>query len=137
MTWLIDKLSRRIMFMQQDQEAALDGSYTQKYKALGKVWAGLEPVSASSAAYVRGVQINDTPTHKFTVRKSIPMGVATAEVGGFVKSDNFFFLLSTHNPQTGRLFRILGAANNAEQDEYIEGLAKEMGVLDVSRGVMV
>ena len=123
--------------MQQEQESASDGSYTQKYKALGKVWAGLEPISASAAAYVRGVQINDAPTHKFTVRKSIPMGVATSEVGGYVKADNFIFLLSTHNPQTGRLFRILGAANSMEQDEFIEGLAKEMGVLDTSRGVMV
>ena len=123
--------------MQQDQAAATDGSYTQKYKVLAKCWAGLEPISSTAAAYIRGVQINDNPTHKFTVRKSIPQGVATSETGGFVKSDNFIFLLSTHAGTTGRLFRILAAANNMEQDEFIEIVAKEMGVFDTSRGLMV
>ena len=123
--------------MQQDQTAATDGSYTQKYTPIGKVWAGVEPISSTAAAYIRGVQINDNPTHKFTVRKSIPQGVATAEVGGFVKADNFIFLLSVHAGTIGRLFRILAAANNLEQDEFIEIIAKEMGVFDSSRGLML
>lgn len=131
MTWLVDRLNRRVQFMEQVQEPnATTGGYTQKYRVLSKVWSGCEPVGTSAAAYVRGVQINDAPTHKFTVRRSIPQGVATAEVGGHVKSDNFIYLLSTHQPQSGRLFRILTASNNLEQDEYIEVLAKEMGVLD-------
>jgi hypothetical protein len=123
--------------MQQEQLDATDGSYTQKYKALAKVWAGVDPISASAAAYIRGVQINDSPTHKFTVRRSVPMGVATAEVGGFVKADNFIFLLSSNPGTVGRLFRILAAANNMEQDEFIEIMAKEMGTFDTSRGLLV
>lgn len=136
MTWLVDKLSRRIEFMQQEQTAASDGSYTQQYKVLAKVWAGCEPLSANAAKYIRGVQVEDGPTHKFTVRRSIPMGVDVYGTG-FVKADNFIFLLSTHQGTIGRLFRILTAANNMEQDEFIEVIAKEMGSFDTSRGVMV
>ena len=137
MTWLVDRLSRRIEFMTQEQTPATDGSYTQQYKVLGKVWAGFEPLSANAAKYIRGVQTEDGPTHKVTVRRSIPMGVATVEQGGYVKGDNFIFLLSVHQGTIGRLFRILTAMNNLEQDEYLEVIVKEMGLFDTSRGVMV
>ena len=137
MTWLVDKLSRRIQFLQQEQIPQSDGGYKQAYKKFGKVWASLEPISPGTAKYIRGVQVSDEATHKFVVRKSVPMGVCTAEIGGYVKADNFFVLLSTHSPQTGRMFRILGASNNMEQDEYIQGVAKEVGVIDTERGVIV
>lgn len=138
MTFLVDILSRRVEFMSQDQEPNSDGGYTQKYKKLaGAVWAGCKPLSASTASYIRSVQTGDAPTHLFTVRRSVPMGVATGEEGGVVKSDNFIFLLTSNSGTTGRLFRILTSQNVGEMDEYIEIMSKEMGQFDTSRGQLV
>ena len=123
--------------MTQEQTPNSDGGYTQQYKNLAEVWAGVDPISASAAKYIRSVQIGDAPTHKITVRRSLPMGVATAEAGGFVKADNFIFLLSTTKGTIGRLFRIDAAQNVGELDEYLEVMVKEMGQFDTSRGVMV
>lgn len=136
MTWLVNRLNRRILFLSQIQTPNAAGGAEQQYKQLAKVWAGCEPVGGSAGSYVRNVQIEDAPTHKFTVRRSIPMGVDMYDTG-MVKSDNFVFLLSTHTPTTGRLFRILHPTNVGEADEYIEFLAKEMGQIDAQRSIVI
>lgn len=135
MTWLINELNRRIMFLEQVQEPQADGSMRQGYRQLLKVWASVKPVSTSAASYVRNVQVGDSPTHQFKVRRSVPAGVDTYG-DGVLKSTNFVFLLTTASPMQGRLFRILTAANVDESDECIQFLAKEMGQLDVQRSII-
>ena len=135
MAWLVNKLNRRILFLAQVQTPNAAGGATQTYRQLAKVWAGVEPVGASAASYVRNVQVEDAPTHKFTVRRSVPMGVDIYGTG-FVTSTNFVYLLSGNTPTTGRLFRILTAVNVGENDESIEFLAKEMGQLDTQRSIV-
>lgn len=135
MTWLVNKLNRRILFLAQVQTPNEAGGATQTYTQLARVWAGVEPVGTSAASYVRNVQVEDAPTHKFTVRRSIPMGVDTYDTG-FVKSTNFVFLLGSASSTVGRLFRILTAVNVGENDESIEFLAKEMGQLDSQKGIV-
>jgi hypothetical protein len=135
MTWLASQLSRRILFLVPTQTPNAAGGLTQTYKQLARVWAGVKPVSMSAGSYVRNVQIGDAPTHEFTVRRSIPMGVDTYGTG-FVKADNFVFLLSSATPTVGRLFRILSAANVDEIDESIKFLAKEIGQLDAQKGIV-
>ena len=121
--------------MEQVQDPTATGGLAQTYKQLARVWAACEPTGTSAASYVRNVQVGDAPTHKFTVRRSRPMGVDTYGTG-VVKAENFVFLLSGQTPTVGRLFRILSAANAGEADEYIEFLAKEMGLLDTQRGIV-
>lgn len=135
MTWLVTTLNRRILFLKQQQDPNTAGGLTQTYKQLARVWAGIKEVGTSAGSFVRNVQVDDAPTHKFTVRRSIPMGVDTYGTG-FVKATNFVFLLSSNTPTVGRLFRILSAANVGESDEYIEFLAKEMGMLDTQKGIV-
>jgi len=135
MAHLINKLNRRIQFLEQVQDPAADGSLTQTYKQVAVCWAGLEPVGTSAASYVRNVQVGDAPTHKFTVRRNTRAGVDVYGEG-VVKSTNFVFLLMTSSPAVGRLFRILTAANVGETDESLEFLAKEMGQLDAQRGII-
>jgi head-tail adaptor len=137
MTWLSARLNRRIQFMQQTQVPVDDGGIRQTYEVIvPKVWAGMVPVSVSAGSYVRNVQVADAPTHKFTVRKNKTAGV-DIHGDGAVKTDHFVFLLSVNAQTTGRLFRILTAMNVEEKDEYIEFLAKEMGTLDTTRGVLI
>lgn len=135
MTWLSAKLNRRIQFMKQEQEASSTGGFKQTYKVLEIVWAGIEPISISAAAYVRNVQIEDVPTHKFTVRKNRPANIDIYG-DGVVKANYYVFLLNSNIPMTGRLFKILTAMNVDEQDEQIQFLAKEMGMLDTLTGVI-
>jgi len=136
MTWLSDKLSRRIQFMRGEQIPNAAGGSTQTYKPLVKVWAGVAQISESAAAaYIRNVQIKDTPTHKFTVRYCLMIGM-TSEGGGYIRADNFIFLLSRNSDSVGRLFKIITARNVREADEYVEILAKEMGQLDTLKGVV-
>jgi len=86
MTWLSDKLSRRIQFMRGEQIPNAAGGSTQTYKPLVKVWAGVAQISESAAAaYIRNVQIKDTPTHKFTVRYCLMIGM-TSEGGGYIRA---------------------------------------------------
>lgn len=133
--WLVDKLNRRILFLAPVQTPNAAGGATQTYKQLAKVWAGFEPVSTSAGSYVRNVQVEDAPTHKFLVRRSVPQGVDIYGTG-FVKSDNFVFVLTNSATSEGRLFRILSASNSKEIDESIEFLAKEIGMLDGQRGII-
>lgn len=135
MTWLSAKLNKRIQIMKQEQEASSTGGFKQTYKSLEIIWAGIEPVSVSAAAYVRNVQIEDAPTHKFTVRKNKAANIDIYGEG-IVRADYYVFLLNTNIPTTGRLFKILTAMNVDEQDEQIQFLAKEMGMLDVLTGVI-
>lgn len=135
MALLINKLNRRILFLEQAQDPSAAGGMKQTYKQLHRCWAGCEPVGTSAASYVRNVQVGDAPTHKFTVRRSLPAGVDVYG-DGVVKASNFVFMLSGNSPTSGRLFRILSAANKDEADESIEFLAKEMGALDAQRGII-
>lgn len=135
MTWFASKLNRRILFLEQVQDPNSAGGLTQTYKQLAKCWAGMEPVGTSAVSYVRDVQVADAPTHRFTVRRSLPAGVDTYG-SGVVKATNFVYLLSGNTPTTGRLFRILSASNDDEHDETISFLAKEMGVLDTQKGII-
>ena len=135
MSWLSAKLKYRIQFMKQEQEASSTGGFKQTYKALGITWAGIEPLSVSAASYVRNVQREDAPTHKFTVRKNKLVNVDIYG-DGVVKANYYVFLLNTTIPMTGRLFKILTAMNVDEQDEQIQFLAKEMGLLDTLTGVI-
>lgn len=135
MTWLASKLNRRILFLEQAQDPNSAGGLTQTYKQLAKCWASCEPVSTSAGSYVRNVQVEDAPTHKFMVRRSVPAGVDTYGEG-VVKSTNFVYLLTGNTPTTGRLFRILAASNDGEVDETLSFLAKEMGVLDTQKGII-
>lgn len=136
MTWLASKLNRRIQFMKQEQTAdAVTGGFKQTYKSLGIAWAGIEPLSVSAAAYVRNVQIEDAPTHKFTVRRNKAADIDIYG-DGIVKADYFIFLLSNNIPTTGRLFKILTAMNVDERNEQLQFLAKEIGMLDTLLGVI-
>lgn len=136
MTWLVNELNRRILFMEQTQVPNSEGGLTQTYKQLAKVWANLKPVGTSVGSFVRNVQVGDVPTHKFKVRRNRAMGVDTYGTG-FVQADTFVFLLGDNSPTVGRLFRIMSASNENENDEAIEFLAKEMGQLDTTRGVII
>lgn len=135
MTYLLNILNRRILFLEQTQVPNTAGGLTQTYRQLVKCWAGCEPVGTGAAAYVRNVQVEDAPTHKFTVRRSVP-GRLDFYGNGVIKSTNFVFLLSNNSPAVGRLFRILKPTNVGENDEYIEFLAKEIGELDAQRGII-
>jgi len=135
MTWLSAKLNKRIQIMKQEQEASSTGGFKQTYNALGIVWAGIEPISVSAAAYIRNVQIEDAPTHKFTVRRNVA-GNIDIYGEGIIRADYYVFLLKTNIPTTGRLFKILTAMNVNEDDEQIQFLAKEMGMLDTLTGVI-
>lgn len=134
MTWLVNELNRRILFLRQEQQPnATTGGARQVYRQLVKVWAGVKELSPGAANYVRNVQTGDAPTHKFTVRRSVPAGVDTYGEG-VVKADNFVYLMSSAN--VGRLFRITSAANIGEADEYLQFYAKEMGQIDVKQGII-
>jgi hypothetical protein len=137
MTWLVDRLNRRIMFLEPMQKPSDNGGLAQTYRQLGKgpVWAEVKPVGTSAGSYVRNVQIEDAPTHSITVRRSVPMGVDIYGTG-FVKADNFIYLLSSNSPSVGRLFRILSASNIDEADESISFLVKEIGQLDTQKGIV-
>lgn len=135
MTWLSAKLNKRIQFMKQEQVASSTGGFKQTYKALEIVWAGIEPISISAGAYIRNVQIEDAPTHKFTVRKNESANI-NIYGEGVVRADYYVFLLNTNIPITGRLFKILTAINVDEANEQIQFLAKEIGILDTLTGII-
>lgn len=135
MSWLINDLNRRILFMELVQTPDTTGDAVQTYKQVARCWAGCKPVGTSAGSYVRNVQVEDAPTHTFKVRRNTRAGIDVYGAG-VVKSENFIFLLGGNQPTVGRVFRILKASNAAEADEYLEILAKEIGQLDTTKGVI-
>ena len=109
MTWMADKLNKRIQIRKGVQTPNSNGGYDRSYTTLTTIWAGLNEVSGTFRNFVeviRGESISAYDTHEFLVRNSAikKLGQGFEEKGfsdGFdaiedissVKSDYFIFLL--------------------------------------------
>ena len=103
---------------------------TNKFDDLMTVWMGFKPIwyKTSGSKYIRGEQVNEVATHEFTARvlefstlgKEFGLGFSVdfkgmADLSPW-KSDYFLFVQKDTSVR-GRLFRILEAQNNNEEDE--------------------
>lgn len=143
MTWLINKLTKRIIFMKGEQiPDPLTGGARTTYEPLVTVWAGIAPLGIHTvySAYIRAVQIMETATHKITVRRNPSIGVVAEGESGVIKADHFIFQLSSQTPNTGRIYRIIAAAgvttSGIGEETHYDILVKELGILDTGRGVI-
>ena len=140
MTWLAPQLSKRVQVGKPTQLPNAEGGFDFGFDTLLTVWMGLKPVTfkGSGSKYIRGEQINENITHKFTVRriaiaslgkaftKGFSAGFDSIEDLGLLKSDYYLFLQQGSTVK-GRLFRIHEVVNKNEQDEYLMVGAEEIG----------
>lgn len=139
MSWLAPSLNRRVQIGKPIQIANDEGGFDFSFDAVLTVWMGIKPVTFKGAAgsYIRGEQINEVVTHKFTVRK-IAVDSLGKEYGlGFsdafrymtdlmpLKSDYFLFLQHGSTVK-GRLFRIHDVVNKDERNESLIVNAEEI-----------
>lgn len=139
MTWLVSKINKRVQVGKPTQIANDEGGFDFGFDVLLTLWMGMNPVSYKGAGltYIRGAQINENITHKFTVRR-----LAIASLGrtygkgfsgsfdsiadlGLLKSDYYLFLQQGSTVK-GRLFRIHEILNKNERNEYLEIGAEEI-----------
>ena len=139
MTWLAAKLNKRVQIGNPIQRANDEGGFDFSFDVILTVWMGMNLVGNKGAFlnYLRGQQINETATHKFIVRK-----IAVQELGREFSlafsnafkympdlmplTSDYFLFLQKSNSIEGRLFRILGAKEVKERNEYLEIDAEEI-----------
>jgi head-tail adaptor len=120
MTFLADRLNKRVDVLEVVQTPRADGGFDRDYVTVLSVWAGLKPVQAGQ--YIRGVQVAQGITHIFTVRKR-PFDELDPADSGFdsinLKRTYYIrFVPEAGVSSKGRLFRIISTINNEEQNEY-------------------
>jgi len=135
MTYLANKLRKRIEIRQAVQTPNDEGGYDRSYETLLTIWGGVEPIKANS--YIRGSNSEEeTSTHKFIFRRIALATLGTAMGSGFgegfdtivdlnlLKSE--FFLFMKKGSVKGKLFRINDIKNEEERDEFLTVFAEEI-----------
>ena len=138
MTWLTPQLDKRVQIGKPVQVANDEGGFDFGFNDVLTVWMGIKPITwkGSSSNYIRGEQINESVTHKFTARKIAVDSLGRECGAGFssafgiedlmpLKSDYFLFF-QKGSAVKGRLFRIHGMTNKDERDEYLVIDAEEI-----------
>lgn len=117
MTFLADKLNKRISIVEPTQTPRGDGGIDRSYSSVLDLWANMLPVQAGQ--YVRGVQIGEGITHQFTVRKRPLDEISESESFDVVSLKKTYFIRYLIDEGTkGRIFKIISMINNKEENEY-------------------
>ena len=120
MTFLADKLNRRIDILVAYQTPRSDGGFDRSYKTVISVWANFAPVTPGQ--YVRGVQVKDGVTHQFLIRKRAldQLSPKDSSYDVWNLKDTHFIRYIPHElvSDLGRIFRIISMTNHREENEY-------------------
>jgi hypothetical protein len=140
MTWLAPHLDKRVQIGTASQTPNSSGGFDFVFNSLLTIWMGMKPISPGEymrSRYIRGVQTEETTTHRFIARQtalaSLGKEFGRAFGSGFksiqdftmIKSDYFMFVQGGSTVR-GRLFRIRDIMDNKEQGEYFHISSEEI-----------
>jgi hypothetical protein len=132
MTWLAPKLNRRIDICKPIQDPDKEGGFELSFEIVVSIWAAIAPIRATPFnKWIRGMQINENPTHNFTIR-SCALDIIRNKSGektlNPVKSNYFIFLREGNDEAStkGRRFAIREVVNVKESGEYYILSAEEL-----------
>lgn len=135
-TFLANQLRERVSVLEAVETANDDGGFDRSYTTLTTIWAGIKPISLKPR-YIRGVQIENTPTHEFILRRDSVSYLNTQFSSAFssafdsitdvnpMKSDWYFFV-QRGSSSKGRLFRIHGIEDVLERRNHLRVYAEEI-----------
>lgn len=135
MTYLANKLKRRVEIRKSVQTPNDEGGYDRSYETLLTIWGGVEPIKANP--YIRGTNSEEkTSSHKFTFRSialstlgktfsfGFSMGFDVIADLNLLKAE--FFLFLKKDGVKGKLFRVNNIKNEGERNEFLTVLAEEI-----------
>lgn len=136
MNFLVLQLRERVLVLQAVDTENDNGGFDRSYTTLTTIWAGYKPLSFK-ARYIRGSQIENTPTHEFILRRSSVDSLGNAFSKAFstafdsiadfnpLKSDWFLFV-ERGSSTKGRLFRVHRPEDYDERRVYLKVYAEEI-----------
>lgn len=134
--FMAPQLKEKIQIKKAEETHNDDGGFDISYTTLTTIKASFKPLSLKPR-YIRGVQIEGTPTHEFIVRRSsvdsLGKNFSSAFSSAFdsiadlnpLKSDYYIFVQRSSSVK-GRLFRIHNIEDMEEKRFYLRIYGEEI-----------